>query len=142
MEAEAPIDLFALQESNTVDAETENEGKGHCFEFVRDFCAWLKEMGTEREVWKNTTLKKYKSDALEYGGFVRLRCIENRRSARCYALILLKFRKDCSGWDILGMEPRIGHGSSQELQRDRTGREIEAFVADISDFTEHYLVCG
>ncbi len=47
-----------------------------------------------------------------------------------------KGRKDCSGWDILGMEPHIGHGLSQESQRDCTARKIEAFVADISDLTE------
>ncbi len=48
----------------------------------------------------------------------------------------MKFRKDCNGWDIVGMEPYIGHGLSQESQRDRTARKLEAFVADISDLTE------
>ncbi len=51
MEVEAPIDLDALEESNTADAERENEEKGHSFEFVRDLSAWLKERATEGEVW-------------------------------------------------------------------------------------------
>ncbi len=100
----------------------------HSNHFVPDLAAWLENMASKGDLWTNTATKKFKSDAFEYRGSMRLRCFENQRSARYKAFILVKFKNDCSGWDIITMDP----GPSPVSGRDRTPRKMNIFVAELA----------